>query len=115
MDTSTANEIIAKSSQRGVVIPSNITPGPFIQIAADNNDLNEETLDGKGTTHATIMALFQRKQYGPKPKQEVYGDHPHKKRSLSGNLLIESVLEFSAHGRRPAVETYRGKIEEKMV
>ena len=61
MDTSIANEIIAKSSQRGVVIPSNITPGPFIQIAADNNDLNEETLDGKGTAHATTMVLFQRK------------------------------------------------------
>ena len=101
-DTSIANEIIAKSSQRGVVIPSNITPGPFIQIAADNNNLNEETLDGKGTTHSTTMVLFQRKQYGPKPKQEVYGDHSHKKWSLSGNLLVASVLEFSAHGRRPA-------------
>ncbi|KAL9983229.1 hypothetical protein ACROYT_G005369 [Oculina patagonica] len=39
MDTSIANEIIAKSSQQMVVTPSNITPGAFVQVAADNNDL----------------------------------------------------------------------------
>ena len=63
VDTGIANEIIAKSSQQRVVTPSNIAPGPFIQVAGDNNDINEETLDGNGTTHATTMVLFQRKQY----------------------------------------------------
>ena len=29
------------------VMTSNITPGPFVQFAADNDDFNEETLDGK--------------------------------------------------------------------
>ena len=53
VDTGLAKEILAKSQDCGTVIPSNISPGAFIQFAADNNDLNEETLHGKSTTHAT--------------------------------------------------------------
>ena len=83
VDTSLALEIIAKSKHLGVVIPSNITPGVFIQVAGDNNDLNEETLDGKQTTHATTLVLYQRQQYGPQPEQVVYSDHKGKPRSLS--------------------------------
>lgn len=41
IDTSLAMEIIAKSEMNGVIIPSNIVPGGFIQAAADNNDINE--------------------------------------------------------------------------
>ena len=65
IDTSTALEVLAKANKFGTVIPSNISPGPFIQIAADNNDLNEETLDGKNTTHAATMVVYQRKVFGP--------------------------------------------------
>ena len=43
IDTSAALEVLAKAYEFGTVIPSNISPGPFIQIATDNNDLNEET------------------------------------------------------------------------
>ena len=62
MDTSLATwDIVAKSQDCGTVIPSNISPGAFIQFAADNNYLNEETLDGKikSTTHATTLAVYQ--------------------------------------------------------
>ena len=43
-----------------VTIPSNISKGKFVQAAADNLDFNEETLDGKQTTHATTLVLYQR-------------------------------------------------------
>ena len=56
VDTSLANEILAKSDETGVIIPSNIHPGVFVQMAADNNDINEETIDGKNTTHACLLA-----------------------------------------------------------
>ena len=56
---------LAMAEQFGTVVPSNISSGPFIQFAADNNDLKEETLDGKNTTHATTMVVYQRKQFGP--------------------------------------------------
>ena len=57
VETSLANESLTKSNISGVIIPTNIYPGVFIQMAADNNDINEETLDGKKTTHAT-MAIY---------------------------------------------------------
>ena len=45
----------------------NIKPGAFVQIGTDNNDLNEETLDDKNTTHATTMVIYQNKMFGPDP------------------------------------------------
>ena len=59
-----------------VVLPSNISTGVFVQVAGDNNDINEDTLDGKRTTHATTLVLFQRGQFGPAPKPKVYADLP---------------------------------------
>ena len=53
-DTSIAAEVLAKADEYGTVVPSNIAPGPFLQLAADNTDINEETLVGKNTTHAYI-------------------------------------------------------------
>ena len=44
-DTSQATEVLAKVETYGTVIPSNISLGSFVQFAADNNDLKEETND----------------------------------------------------------------------
>ena len=60
INTAWAREMEAQSQQTGVVIPSNITAGPFAQFVADNNDFNEETLDGKQTTHTTTLVVYQR-------------------------------------------------------
>jgi len=38
VDSSLAIEVVAKSEEYGTVIPSNISPMSFIQLAADNND-----------------------------------------------------------------------------
>ena len=43
MDTSIANAIIAKSDIFGVVLPSSISTGVFVQVAGDKN---EDTLLG---------------------------------------------------------------------
>ena len=50
-DTAFAWEVTAQSDEYGVVIPTNIYPGIFVQAAADNeNDgINAETLDRKYT------------------------------------------------------------------
>lgn len=52
INTGLARDIKAKADEVGVVVPSIISPGVFVQFAVDNNDLNEETPDGKQTTHA---------------------------------------------------------------
>lgn len=41
-------------------VPDNLVPFQFVQFAADNVDILEETLDGKGTFHGMQMAAFQR-------------------------------------------------------
>ena len=58
--TSLAREISARLEQHGAIVPSNLSPGVFVQFAADNKDLNEDTPDGKHTTHATTMVGCQR-------------------------------------------------------
>ena len=72
MDTSITNATIAKSDIFGVVLPSNISTGVFVQVAGDKNDKNENTLlGGMRTTQATTLILFQRGQFGPASKLQV--------------------------------------------
>ena len=72
MDTSITNATIAKSDIFGVVLPSNISTGVFVQVAGDKNDKNEDTLlGGMRTTQATTLILFQRGQFDPASKLHV--------------------------------------------
>ena len=62
-------DIICSSSHDQIIT------GAFIEAAGDNNDLNEETLDGKKTTHATTVVLYQQGQFGPLPERLPCADH----------------------------------------
>ena len=112
INTSLAREISARSEEHGVVIPSNISPGVFIQCAADNNDLNEETLDGKQTTHAVTIVVYQREPFGPKLPRKPLADHSTKGRSLGSSVPTQTIQVFGVHGRRPQVTTYLGRVQE---
>ena len=46
------------------LLPSNAQANVFATFGFDNNDLLEETLSGKGTTHATNGILVQRRSLG---------------------------------------------------
>lgn len=63
IDNNIAQQTLQNASELGMIVPSNIIKrhlgGGFIQAAADNIDFIEETLDGKGTTHATSAVLYQ--------------------------------------------------------
>lgn len=59
IDTSLAKRQMCRFEENQVTVSSNLTPGNFVQYAADNIDILEKTLDGKGTFHATQMAVFQ--------------------------------------------------------
>lgn len=112
INTGLAREISARSEQLGVIVPSNLSPGVFLQFAADNNDLNEETLDGKRTTHATTIVGYQRKAFGPKLPLQSKADHSSKRRSLEAPLSSQAIHDFGVRSRRPAVTSYRGKLKE---
>ena len=109
VDTGLAKEILAKSQDCGTVIPSNKSPGAFIQFAADNNDLNGETLDGKSTTRAMTIVVYQKKPFGPMPLPKVHAYHIGKERSLTRTNAYDEILECSAHGKRPNVKDFIGK------
>ena len=51
IDTSIALDQISRVKDDGVIISSNIRFDTFIQAAADNTDLSEETLDGNKKQH----------------------------------------------------------------
>ena len=95
VDTSAALEVLAKAEKIGTVIPSNISPSTFVQIAADNNDLNEETMDGKNTTDATTMVVYQRKVFGPDPPPVHHADQSIKQRSLQSPSSVYEIQECS--------------------
>ena len=109
VDTGLA-KILAKSQDCGTVIQFNISPGAFIQFAADNNYLNEETLDGKSTTHAKTLVVYQKKPFRPMPPPKVHADHVGKERSLSRINAFDEILECSAHGKHPNVKDFIGKL-----
>ena len=111
VDTALANEIIAKSDETGVIIPSNIHPGVFVQTAADNNDINEETIDGKNTTHATTLVVYQRKQYGPIPPRQIHADHSQRRRSLDSARNTLPIQEVSLCGRRAPLTSFLGQFK----
>ena len=112
MDTCLAHEIITKSEVFGVLVPNNIVPGQFVQAAADNNDINEETLDGKSTTHATTLVLYQQGQFGPLPQATTYADHSKRKKSLDKTDIQHTILEYNTYGKRPAAKSFVGKITD---
>lgn len=49
-----------------ITIPRNIIPEAFTTIVWDNNDFNEETVSGKGTTHVANGIIVQNKEAGQK-------------------------------------------------
>lgn len=73
----------------------------YIQASIDNFDLNEETIDGKNTTHCMAMVIFQQKSEtlnvsGHLPKESCY--------SLNVEDLdftFQNILEFRKPGNRP--------------
>ena len=114
VDTSAALEVLTKAEEFGTVIPSNISPGIFVQLAADNNDINKETLDGKNTTHATTLVVYQRKPFGPDPPPVPVADHRVKRRSLQTTSKVYEIQECSAHGRRPTASAYLDQLDTRL-
>lgn len=61
MDTGLAEHTMSSMNmENGAVVPPNLVYDRFTQFTADNIDINDGTLDGKNTVHATQMAAWQR-------------------------------------------------------
>ena len=60
LDTALAKKTLETMDDDGAVVPKNLVKGRFVHFSTDNVDINEYTLDGKGTFHATQVAAWQR-------------------------------------------------------
>ena len=89
-DTNITAEVLDKADKCGTVVPTNIAPSPFLQLVADKTDVNEETLNGKSTTHATSMVVFQRRPHGSETPPVQLAYHNGRKLSLqAGGRIYE--------------------------
>ena len=74
IEVAMAERILAQQEHQAAFVPSNITRDSFVVFCWDNNDINEETLTGAGTTHCTngiaIQRLVQTAQQAPTPLPE---------------------------------------------
>uniref|UniRef100_UPI00358E2BC8 uncharacterized protein n=1 Tax=Myxine glutinosa TaxID=7769 RepID=UPI00358E2BC8 len=68
METALANAVVENTRQfEGLYVPPFLKRGAFVFFAADNTDFAEDTPDGKGTTHATITAVYQKSDVPGEP------------------------------------------------
>ena len=77
-------------TENGAVISPNLTPGKFVHFSADNIDINDSSMDGKNTFHATQMAVWQR---GPAPDFNFHDLVPSKHKSLSVPDAMNNIIE----------------------
>ena len=62
LETSIGNEAMSRmEANDGLYVPHDLVQGRFIFCAADNIDFLEDTPDGKGTLHGTIMTCYREK------------------------------------------------------
>ena len=58
MEIALANVVVENTKQcQGLYVPPK---GTFMFFASDNTDFAEDTADGKGTTHGTVTAIYQK-------------------------------------------------------
>lgn len=70
LDTALAERTLSTMDDNGAVVPPNLLEGRFVHVSTDNMDINEATLDGKRTFHATQVAAWQR---GPPKNNRLEG------------------------------------------
>lgn len=61
METAIANAVVENTKQfQGLYVPPFLKKATSVFFAVDNADFAEDTPDGKGTTHVTITAVYQK-------------------------------------------------------
>ena len=76
--------------ETGAVVPRNLVFGRFVHFSGDNIDINDATLDGKNTFHATQLAAWQR---GPSADSDLRRIQPSKTSTLDVPTAVEKIHE----------------------
>lgn len=97
-DTALCLQKLAAASNKSIILPENIQPYLFTNLAFDNIDRLEETLSGGGTSHRVNGIAVQPRVYGPHPpKQKLPAVPKMKQRSI---MVDEKPLQVYISGER---------------
>lgn len=104
-DTSIAHAVLEEHlANSGVIIPSNFMKAKFcgyIRFANDNIDINEETLDGTGTFHASQTVAFRKKDLADEMESSILSEHT-RSRSLKVPEDFMELIPAPIHNQKPA-------------
>ncbi len=93
IDTALAEHTLqSMNKENGAVFPPNLSSNTFTHYTADNIDINDSTLDGKNTFHATQVAAWQR---GPAPDAQLSQLKPWSNVTLKIPEVMEKLIPAS--------------------
>ena len=106
IDCSLANEIMSYCIESKVPLPQTITSSSIIHGAVDNFDHNENTFTGKGSSHDTILMVFQNSDNSKETDNSLHksvNSNLERSRSFKFDLDCQKVLPFHklARGKIP--------------
>jgi hypothetical protein len=85
----------------GAVVPPNLSSDVFTHYTAVNIDINDSTLDGKNTFHATQVAAWQR---GPAPDAQLSQLKPSSNVTLKIPEAMEKLIpQISTRVNMPSI------------
>ena len=90
LETQIAEEICNQIAMEGVYVPPFVQQYRFVFFAIDNSDFNEDTPDGKRTTHATATVVYQ--QTFPGDEDRAFSLQPKTGQSKSLRQWFEPVI-----------------------
>ncbi|KAK1879681.1 Acetyl-coenzyme A carboxylase carboxyl transferase subunit beta, partial [Dissostichus eleginoides] len=120
METALANAVVENTrAHQGLYVPPFLRKGTFVFFAADKTDFAKDTRDGKGTTHGTITAVYQKIDPSKEPVAEplIIGDAqslsvtPYHTVIMQANQLRKLAVEED----HPTVITFDMALYEKVV
>jgi len=99
----------------GAVTPPNFVPDRFVHFTCDNIDINDSSLYGKDSFHATQIAAWQR---GPESDMGFKNLRPSKKTTLEvpavmEELLPAEVIEESLNQHQPETQRRNGTMNQQ--
>ena len=104
VDTTMAEKTLqAMDPETGAVTPRNFVPGRFTHFTCDDIDINDASLDGKNSFHATQVASWQR---GPEGDMMMKDLKPSQKESLPVPDVMEEIFPAGVvYGKVPPAST----------
>ena len=100
LQTAMAESRLSQNNADDVYLPSNINPAQRVNLCFDNNDINEETLSGSGTTHCTNGIAIQRQvDFNFSTSVAVISCQKHRSKARTIATPPSSLAEYCQKGR----------------